>query len=83
MLERRTRFHADVLSDHIFSVGGGTLLGTLTRTVESYQPADNKWEFAAPFPVPIADHTGTVHKGVLYISGDKANQNQHIPIYFH
>ncbi|KAM9176385.1 kelch-like protein 13 [Mergus octosetaceus] len=69
MLERRTRFHADVLSDHIFSVGGGTLLGTLTRTVESYQPADNKWEFAAPFPVPIADHAGTVHKGVLYISG--------------
>ncbi|KFZ50638.1 Kelch-like 13, partial [Antrostomus carolinensis] len=34
MLERRTRFHADVLSDHIFAVGGGTLLGTLTRTME-------------------------------------------------
>ncbi|NXI74042.1 KLHL9 protein, partial [Anseranas semipalmata] len=69
MLERRTRFHADVLSDHIFAVGGGTLLGTLTHTVESYQPADNKWEFAAPFPMPIADHAGTVHQGILYISG--------------
>ncbi|NXE28963.1 KLH13 protein, partial [Ardeotis kori] len=69
MLERRTRFHADVLADCIFAVGGGTLLGTLTRTVELYQPANNKWEFAAPFPVPIADHAGTTHKGILYISG--------------
>ncbi|XP_009990923.1 PREDICTED: kelch-like protein 13, partial [Tauraco erythrolophus] len=68
MLERRTRFHADVLSGRIFAVGGGTLLGTLTRTVELYQPADNKWEFAAPFPVPIADHAGTTQKGILYIS---------------
>nr|XP_009910879.1 PREDICTED: kelch-like protein 13 [Haliaeetus albicilla] len=69
MLERRTRFHADVLSDCIFAVGGGTLLGTLTHTVELYQPTDNKWEFAAPFPRPIADHAGTTHKGILYISG--------------
>ncbi|KAM9218156.1 kelch-like protein 13 [Leptosomus discolor] len=69
MLKRRTRFHADVLSDRIFAVGGGTLLGTLTRTVELYQPADNKWEFTAPFPVPVADHAGTTHKGILYISG--------------
>nr|XP_009501225.1 PREDICTED: kelch-like protein 13 [Phalacrocorax carbo] len=69
MLERRTRFHADVLSDRIFVVGGGTLLGSLTRTVELYQPADNKWEFAAPFPIPIADHAGTTHRGILYISG--------------
>ncbi|NXC48393.1 KLH13 protein, partial [Penelope pileata] len=69
MLQRRTRFHAEVLSDHIFAVGGGTLLGTLTHTVESYQPADNKWEFAAPLPIPIADHAGTIHKGILYISG--------------
>ncbi|NXX14073.1 KLH13 protein, partial [Podargus strigoides] len=69
MLERRTRFHADVLSDCIFAVGGGTLLGTLTCTVELYQPTDNKWEFIAPFPIPIADHAGTTHKGILYISG--------------
>ncbi|XP_074780164.1 kelch-like protein 13 [Athene noctua] len=69
MLERRTRFQAAVLFDRIFAVGGGTLLGTLTRTTELYQPADNKWEFTAPFPVPIADHAGTTHKGILYISG--------------
>ncbi|NWH75051.1 KLHL9 protein, partial [Piaya cayana] len=69
MLERRTRFHADVLLDHIFVVGGGTLLGTLTCTVELYQPTHNKWEFTAPFPTPIADHAGTTHKGILYISG--------------
>ncbi|KAM8995801.1 kelch-like protein 9 [Ara ararauna] len=69
MLQRRTRFHADVLSDRIIAVGGGTLLGTLTCTVELYQPIDNKWEFTAPFPMPIADHAGTTHKGILYISG--------------
>lgn len=76
MLQQRTRFHADVLSDHIFVVGGGTLLGTLTHTVESYQPAANKWEFAAPFPIPIADHAGTTHEGILYISGEKSIPNQ-------
>ncbi|NXU81387.1 KLHL9 protein, partial [Oreotrochilus melanogaster] len=69
MLERRTRFHAEVLSGHICAVGGGTLLGSLTCTVELYQPADNTWDFAAPFPMPIADHAGTTHKGILYISG--------------
>ncbi|XP_069465833.1 kelch-like protein 13 [Ambystoma mexicanum] len=69
MLERRTRFHTDVISEQIIVVGGGTLLGNLTPTVEEYQPAENKWEFTAPFPVAVADHAGTTHKGILYISG--------------
>ncbi|NXN12688.1 KLHL9 protein, partial [Indicator maculatus] len=62
-------FHATVLADCILAVGGGTLLGTLTHTTELYQPAANQWEFTAPFPMPIADHAGTTHKGILYISG--------------
>ncbi|XP_074871831.1 kelch-like protein 9 isoform X2 [Carettochelys insculpta] len=69
MLERRTRFHADVLADRILAVGGGALLGKLTSTMEAYEPAENKWERAASFPVPVADHTGTTHKGILYVSG--------------
>ncbi|XP_019366003.1 PREDICTED: kelch-like protein 13 [Gavialis gangeticus] len=69
MLERRTRFHVDAMSDHILAVGGGTLLGSLTNTMESYQPAENKWQFMAPCPMPLADHAGTTHKGILYISG--------------
>ncbi|NXN99026.1 KLHL9 protein, partial [Rhinopomastus cyanomelas] len=69
MLQRRTRFHADVLVDCIFAVGGGTLLGSLTHTVELYRPADNTWEFTAPFPRAVADHAGTTHGGILYISG--------------
>ncbi|NXT84204.1 KLHL9 protein, partial [Zapornia atra] len=69
MLQRRTRFHAAVLANRIVAVGGGTLLGTLTRSVELYQPADNTWEFAAPLPTPVADHAGTTHRGILYISG--------------
>uniref|UniRef100_UPI00398F1F12 kelch-like protein 9 n=1 Tax=Pristiophorus japonicus TaxID=55135 RepID=UPI00398F1F12 len=69
MLERRTRFHADAVFDHIISVAGGTLLGNLTNTVEEYKSEENKWEFITPFPVAVADHTGAVHKGILYISG--------------
>ncbi|NXP75794.1 KLHL9 protein, partial [Ramphastos sulfuratus] len=69
LLAPRTRFHAAVLGNRILAVGGGTLLGTLTCTVELYQPAANKWEFTAPFPMPIADHAGTTHKGILYVSG--------------
>uniref|UniRef100_A0A8C0H567 BTB domain-containing protein n=1 Tax=Chelonoidis abingdonii TaxID=106734 RepID=A0A8C0H567_CHEAB len=72
MLERRTRFHSAVLSDRILAVGGGTLLGKLTNTMEAYQPAENTWVCAAPFPMPVADHAGTTHKGILYISGDAA-----------
>uniref|UniRef100_A0A7M4FXW1 BTB domain-containing protein n=1 Tax=Crocodylus porosus TaxID=8502 RepID=A0A7M4FXW1_CROPO len=71
MLERRTRFHVDVMSDRILAVGGGTLLGNLTNTMESYQPAENKWQFMAPCPMPVADHAGTTHKGILYISGER------------
>ncbi|XP_008947819.1 PREDICTED: kelch-like protein 36, partial [Merops nubicus] len=53
----------------ILAVGGGTLLGTLTPSVELYQPADNTWEFTAPLPAPVADHAGTTHQGILYVSG--------------
>ncbi|XP_030062921.1 kelch-like protein 9 isoform X2 [Microcaecilia unicolor] len=69
MLERRTRFHADVISERIIVVGGGTLLGGLTQTVEEYSPTENKWEFTAPFPMAVADHAGSNYKGILYISG--------------
>ncbi|KAG8447443.1 hypothetical protein GDO86_014795 [Hymenochirus boettgeri] len=69
MQERRTRFHAQVVSERIIVVGGGTLLGHLTSTVEEYNPSENRWEFTAPFPMPVADHAGTAHKGILYISG--------------
>ncbi|XP_078498169.1 kelch-like protein 9 [Lissotriton helveticus] len=81
MLERRTRFHTEVISDRIVVVGGGSLLGNLTQTVEEYQPKENKWEFTAPFPLAVADHAGTTHKGILYISGGfssgKASSNLH------
>ncbi|OCT66958.1 kelch-like protein 9 [Xenopus laevis] len=69
MQDRRTRFHVEVISERIIAVGGGTLLGHLTNTVEEYRPSENSWEFTAPFPIPVADHGGTTHKGILYISG--------------
>ncbi|CAI9594456.1 unnamed protein product [Staurois parvus] len=69
MLERRTRFHTEVIGERIIAVGGGSLLGHLTQSAEEYNPAENKWEYTSPFPVPVADHAGTTHKGILYISG--------------
>ncbi|KAM9324305.1 kelch-like protein 9 [Gastrophryne carolinensis] len=69
MLERRTRFHAEVIGERIIVVGGGSLLGHLTPSAEEYYPADNKWEYTTQFPIPVADHAGTTHKGILYISG--------------
>ncbi|XP_077161793.1 kelch-like protein 13 [Paroedura picta] len=69
MLDRRTRFHADVLNDRLVAVGGGALLGTLTNAAEEYWPAENEWRPITPFPMPVADHVGAAHKGILYISG--------------
>ncbi|XP_075690241.1 kelch-like protein 9 [Rhinoderma darwinii] len=69
MLERRTRFHTEVIGERIIAVGGGSLLGHLTQSAEEYYPAENKWEYTAPFPIPVADHAGTAHKGIMYISG--------------
>ncbi|KAG8545998.1 hypothetical protein GDO81_019935 [Engystomops pustulosus] len=69
MLERRTRFHTEVIGERIIAVGGGSLLGHLTQSVEEYHPAENKWEYTAPFPIAVADHAGTTHKGIMYISG--------------
>ncbi|CAN2390285.1 Kelch motif [Pristimantis euphronides] len=69
MLERRTRFHTEVIGDRIIAVGGGSQLGHLTQSVEEYYPAENNWEYTAPFPIPVADHAGTTQKGIMYISG--------------
>ncbi|XP_069842591.1 kelch-like protein 9 [Dendropsophus ebraccatus] len=73
MQERRTRFHTEVIGERIIAVGGGSLLGHLTQSVEEYDPAENKWEYSAPFPIPVADHAGTTHKGIMYISGGYSN----------
>ncbi|XP_063001002.1 kelch-like protein 9 [Elgaria multicarinata webbii] len=69
MLARRTRFHAAALNDRLVAVGGGALLGALTDTAEEYHPAENEWRPIAPFPMPVADHAGATHKGILYVSG--------------
>lgn len=71
MLDRRTRFHADVLNDRLVAVGGGALLGTLTNAAEEYWPAENEWRPITSFPMPVADHAGATHKGILYISGKR------------
>ncbi|MBN3323870.1 KLHL9 protein, partial [Atractosteus spatula] len=69
MLEKRTRFHADVLAGHLVAVAGGTLRGRLTASAEQYRPAENRWEPTAPLPVAVADHAGATLQGILYVAG--------------
>ncbi|XP_063172412.1 kelch-like protein 9 [Candoia aspera] len=69
MLVQRTRFYAGALNERLVAVGGGALLGTLTDKAEEYHLAENQWQPVTPFPVPVADHAGTTHEGILYISG--------------
>ncbi|MBN3299530.1 KLHL9 protein, partial [Amia calva] len=76
MLEKRTRFHADVLGGQLVAVAGGTLLGKLTDTVEEYRPTENRWEYSAPYPLPVADHAGATHKGILYIAGKQTHTDR-------
>lgn len=69
MLERRTRFCAGALSDRLVAVGGGVLLGALTTTAEEYRLTENEWRPITPFPTPVADHAGAIHRGIFYVSG--------------
>lgn len=71
MLERRTRFCAGALSDRLVAVGGGVLLGALTTTAEEYRLTENEWRPITPFPTPVADHAGAIHKGIFYVSGER------------
>ncbi|KAI1900537.1 hypothetical protein AGOR_G00050950 [Albula goreensis] len=69
MLQKRTRFHADVLSGALVAVAGGTMLGRLAESVEQYNPGQDRWELTTSYPMPVVDHAGATHKGILYISG--------------
>lgn len=73
MLVPRTRFYAGVLNERLVAVGGGALLGMPTDTAEEYRLAKNAWRPLTPFPVPVADHAGATHGGILYISGAKGS----------
>ncbi|XP_026541630.1 kelch-like protein 9 [Notechis scutatus] len=69
MLVPRTRFYAGALNERLVAVGGGAPLGMPTDTAEEYRLAKNAWRPLPAFPVPVADHAGATHGGILYISG--------------
>ncbi|XP_058015180.1 kelch-like protein 9 [Ahaetulla prasina] len=69
MLVPRTRFYAGVLNERLVAVGGGAPLGMPIDTAEEYRLAKNAWRPLPPLPEPVADHAGTTHRGILYISG--------------
>ncbi|XP_070614678.1 kelch-like protein 13 isoform X1 [Erythrolamprus reginae] len=69
MLVPRTRFYAEALNERLVAVGGGAPLGMPTEAAEEYFLGKNAWRPLPPFPVPVADHAGATHSGILYISG--------------
>lgn len=40
-----------------------------TDTVECYNLSKNEWTFVAPMSEPHYGHAGTVHGGLMYVSG--------------
>uniref|UniRef100_A0A8C7E5V6 BTB domain-containing protein n=1 Tax=Naja naja TaxID=35670 RepID=A0A8C7E5V6_NAJNA len=73
MLVPRTRFYAGALNERLVAVGGGAPLGMPTDTAEEYRLAKNAWRLLPAFPVPVADHAGATHGGILYISGGEGS----------
>ncbi|XP_026568129.1 kelch-like protein 13 [Pseudonaja textilis] len=73
MLVPRTRFYAGALNERLVAVGGGAPLGMPTDTAEEYRLAKNAWRPLPAFPVPVADHAGATHGGLLYISGGEGS----------
>ena len=47
-----------------------SLCGFLSDTVESYNLKKNEWTFVTSMVEPHYGHAGTVHGGLMYISGE-------------
>ncbi|KAK7892090.1 hypothetical protein WMY93_024053 [Mugilogobius chulae] len=56
------------VGDCLIAVGGRNDTGALS-SVEMYYPAEDSWCYVAGLPRYTYGHAGTVHRGVVYISG--------------
>lgn len=68
MNERRVDFYLGAVGECLIAVGGRNDTGALS-SVEVYYPAEDCWSYVAGLPRCTYGHAGTVHRGVVYISG--------------
>ncbi|KAJ0029484.1 hypothetical protein NQD34_004481 [Periophthalmus magnuspinnatus] len=68
MNQRRVDFFLGAVGDCLIAVGGRNDTGALS-SVEVYYPAEDSWCYVAGLPRYTYGHAGTVHRGVVYISG--------------
>ncbi|XP_034031580.1 kelch-like protein 36 isoform X2 [Thalassophryne amazonica] len=73
MNHRRVAFYLGTLADSLIAVGGRNNTTALS-SVEVYHPAEDCWTDAAALPRLTYGHAGTVHHGVVYISGGHDTQ---------
>ncbi|KAM6936885.1 kelch-like protein 36 [Xenentodon cancila] len=68
MNQRRVDFYLGAVGECLIAVGGRNDTGALS-SVEVYDPAEDCWSSVADLPRFTYGHAGTVHCGVVYISG--------------
>ncbi|XP_042268710.1 kelch-like protein 36 [Thunnus albacares] len=68
MNQRRVDFYLGAVGECLIAVGGRNDTGALS-SVEVYCPAEDCWSYVAGLPRFTYGHAGTVHRGVVYISG--------------
>ncbi|XP_028285968.1 kelch-like protein 36 isoform X2 [Parambassis ranga] len=68
MNQRRVDFYLGAVGDRLIAVGGRNDTGALS-SVEVYCPTEDCWSYVAGLPRSTYGHAGTVHCGVVYISG--------------
>ncbi|XP_017560081.1 kelch-like protein 9 [Pygocentrus nattereri] len=66
--EKRTFFHLSALKGKLYAVGGRNASGEID-TVECYNLSKNEWTFVSPMSEPHYGHAGTVHGGLMFVSG--------------
>ncbi|XP_061775984.1 kelch-like protein 36 isoform X3 [Nerophis ophidion] len=68
MNEPRVNFYLAAVGECLIAVGGRNAFGALS-SVERYCPAEDRWSYVAGLPRLTYGHAGTLHHGVIYISG--------------
>ncbi|XP_018559523.1 LOW QUALITY PROTEIN: kelch-like protein 36 [Lates calcarifer] len=68
MNQGRVDFYLGVVGECLIAVGGRNDTGALS-SVEVYCPAEDCWSYVAGLPRFTYGHAGTVHDGMVYISG--------------
>ncbi|KAI1890054.1 hypothetical protein AGOR_G00169270 [Albula goreensis] len=68
MNQRRVDFYLGAMEDCLIAVGGRNDNGALS-SVEVYRPLEDCWSYVAGLPRFTYGHAGTVHRGLVYITG--------------